>query len=177
MGGALRYVEMNRKGAHNPLRTGPLYQHPAAVFGTSYYDGTWNQPKVGANNPQVPARSANIAPSAAPVALDPARELRNADAAMREAVRVYDFARKEIGEANRTHTPGLVKLGQVVMPSKALSPERVRENKRLAFVQFNQRRAQLLAARRRLDAARLALGLPLADADAKLAMAGVAGRA
>ena len=40
MGRALRYVETNRKAAHNPLRVGPLFQHPAAVFGASYYGGT-----------------------------------------------------------------------------------------------------------------------------------------
>ena len=172
MSRGLRYVEMNRKAAHNPLRTGPLYQHPAAVFGTSYYDGTWNQPRPA------PAPVPAEAPAtAAAVALDPACELRCAEALMREAVRVYDFARKQIGEANRTHTAAVVKLGQIIIPARPFTAERIRENKRLAFVQFNQRRAQLLAARRRLDAARLALGLPLADADAKLAMASVAGRA
>lgn len=170
--GGYRYVEMNRKAAHNPLRIGPLYQHPAAVFGTSYYDGTWNQPR-----PALPPVPAEAPATGASVALDPHRELQRAEALMHEAVRVYDFARKQIGEANRTHTVAVVKLGQVVIPAQPFTAERIRENKRLAFRTFNQRRAQLLAARRRLDAARLALGLPLADADAKLAMASVAGRA
>ena len=71
---------------------------------------------------------------------------------MREAVRVYDFARKQIGEANRTHTAAVVKLGQIIIPARPFTAERIRENKRLAFRTFNQRRAQLLAARRRLDA-------------------------
>lgn len=150
------YVTLNRRTSNNPLRSVPLYRHPAAVFGTSWHDGTWNLPRVA------PAQVVVVAPPA-PVALDPARELRAAEAAMRDAMRVYDFARKEIGEANRTHTAAMLKLGEVVIPAKPYRPERIRERKSYAFRQFNKRRAQILAARRRLDAARIAPGLPLAD--------------
>jgi len=80
---------------------------------------------------------------------------------MRDAIRVYDFARKEIGEANATRTVAVLKLGQVIIPSKPYSPERISARKSAAFKLFNRRRAQLIAARRRLDAARLTLGLPV----------------
>jgi hypothetical protein len=156
MGRALTYVTLNRRTSNNPLRSVPLLRHPSAVFGTSWHDGTWNQSKA-----EPAPYVAPVAP--APVALDPQRELRAADAGMRDAVRVYDFARKEIGEANATRTAAVLKLGQVIIPSKPYSPERISERKSAAFRLFNKRRVQLIAARRRLDAARLALGLPLAD--------------
>ncbi len=172
MGRALRYVEMNRKSAHNPLRTGPTYQSPAAIWGTAFYDGTWNQPRPA------PVPEQGVAPcNTLPVVLDPARELRNAEAAMRDAVRSYGFACKRLSDANRTRTPGLVKLGEVVIPSRPIRPEVVRQARSMAFRDLNQSRARMLAARRRLDAARLALGLPLSDADAKLAMSCAAGTA
>ncbi len=41
---------------------------------------------------------------------------------MREAVRSYGFARKQIGEVNRTHTAAVVKLGQVIIPARPFSP-------------------------------------------------------
>lgn len=49
MSRTLRYVtNPNRKSAHNPLRACPTYQHPVAVFGTAYYDGSWTQPRPAA---------------------------------------------------------------------------------------------------------------------------------
>jgi hypothetical protein len=83
MGQALTYVTLNRWVSNNPLRSVPLLRHPSAVFGTSWHDGTWNQPKA-----EPAPYVAPVAP--APVALDPQRELRAADAGMRDAVRVYD---------------------------------------------------------------------------------------
>ncbi len=156
MARGLHYVTLSRRKNCNPLRSVSLLRSPAEVFGTSWHDGTWNQPKA---EPVPIAASVSVA---APLALDPARELRAAEAGMRDAVRVYDFARKEIGEANATSTVAVLKLGQVVIPSRPYRPERIRERKSAAFTLFNRRRAQLIAARRRLDAARLALGLPLA---------------
>ncbi len=88
------------------------------------------------------------------------RELANAEASLREYVRVYEGARREIGEANRTHSEALMLGTHVVMPAKAFTKERIRERKSYAFKMFNKRRGQLSAARRRVDAARIALGLP-----------------
>ncbi len=73
MGRALRYVDMHRKSAHNPLRVGPTCQHPAAIWGAAYYDGTWNQPRSAP-----PPAPVEASVPTAPVVLDPARELRNA---------------------------------------------------------------------------------------------------
>ncbi len=112
MSRGLRYVQTNRQSGHNPLRTGRTYQSPAAVWGTAFYDGTWNQPR--------PAPASVPVEAPAPVVLDPPRELRNAEAAMHEAVRSYDFARARLGDANRTRTPGLMKLGEVVIPSRPI---------------------------------------------------------
>ena len=88
------------------------------------------------------------------------RELANAEAALREAVRVYDAARAGIGQANRTSTAAVVAGGRVVMPSLPFTAQRIRERKSAAFQLFNQRRSLLVGARRRVDAARAALGLP-----------------
>jgi len=140
------YVMLNRRISNNPLLAVPLLRHPAAVFGTAWHDGTWNQPKaepIPYLAPVVPA----------PVALDPGRELRVAGAGMRDAVRVYDFARKR--SARRT------RRGPSLPP--ACTPERISARQSATFTLFNKHRAQLIAARRRLDATRLALGLPLAD--------------
>ena len=88
------------------------------------------------------------------------REMANAEAALREAVRVYDAARAGIGQANRTRTAAVVAGGRVVMPSLPFTVQRIRERKSAAFRLFNQRRSLLVGARRRVDAARAALGLP-----------------
>jgi hypothetical protein len=50
--------------------------------------------------------------------------------------------------------------GHVVTPGLPIRKERVRELKSQACGLFNKRRGQLCAARRRVDAARIALGLP-----------------
>ena len=75
--------------------------------------------------------------------------LLNAQAGLREAVRVYDFARRGISEANRG-----IFAGHVI---RNITTERRRTLRRDAFVLFNKRRGQLLQARRRVAAAELAL--------------------
>ena len=88
------------------------------------------------------------------------QELANAEAALAEAVRAFDAARAGIGEANRTSTAPITSSDRVLMPALRYSPERIREWKSYAFRLFNQRRGQVAAARRRVEAARAALGLP-----------------
>ncbi len=75
--------------------------------------------------------------------------LANAQAGLREAVRVYDFARREIGQANRG-----VFCNHVI---KNITAERRTALRRDAFLLFNKRRGQLVQARRRVAAAELAL--------------------
>ncbi len=111
-------------------------------------------------------RRVPVAPVAAPapvaipaVPVDPARELRTAMAGLNEAVRVYDFARVQIGAANRTSSKPIMVNGVPAIPAKPYTREQRRARRSLAFREFNHRRAQLLAARRRLGAAQLALGL------------------
>ncbi len=126
----------------------------SAVFGRNWQE-------LLAAPRRVPAAPvATPAPVAAPAtAVDPARELRSALAGLNEAVRVYDFARRQIGEANRTHSKPVMVNGVAAIPAKLYTSEQRRARRSLAFREFNRRRAQLLAARRRLDAAQLALGL------------------
>jgi len=147
------YQTRNPLAACNPLRSIPLMRRASAVFGRSWHDGTWNQPKP----------AVVVKPVAAPVpaSVDPAAELANAEANLRAAVRVYDYARKEIGEANRTKTRETVCNGRVVIAALPFTPERIRQRKSAAFKLFNKRRGELTHARRRLDAARAALGLPV----------------
>ncbi len=75
--------------------------------------------------------------------------LANAQAGLREAVRVYDFARREIGQANRG-----IFCNQVI---RNITVERRRALRRAAFLLFNKRRGQLLQAKRRVAAAELEL--------------------
>ena len=138
---------------HQPAAVDPAVQRASAVFGTSWHDGTWNQPK--------PAVVVEPVVAPAPASVNPAAELANAEANLRAAVRVYDYARKEIGEANRTKTQETVCNGRVVIAALPFTPERIRQHKSEAFKLFNKRRGELSHARRRLDAARTALGLPL----------------
>jgi len=147
------YQTRNPIAATNPLRSIPLFQRASAVFGTSWHDGTWNQPK--------PAVVVELVAAPAPASVNPAAELANAEANLRAAVRVYDYARKEIGEANRTKTQETVCNGRVVIAALPFTPERIRQRKSGAFKLFNKRRGELAHARRRLDAARAALGLPV----------------
>ena len=96
-----------------------------------------------------------------PTARDLAQtELANAQAGLREATRVYDFARREIGQANR----GMF-CGRVI---QNITADRRRALRRDAFLLFNKRRAQLAKALRRVAAAELALA---ATAQAGLAAA------
>ena len=39
------YQTQNPIAATNPLRSIPLIQRASAVFGTSWHDGAWKQPK------------------------------------------------------------------------------------------------------------------------------------
>ena len=147
------YQTRNPLAVHSPLRSVSLFRPGAAVFGAAWYDGTWNQAR-----PLVVVEPV-AAPAPAPV--DAARELRNAEVWLREVVRVYDFARREIGDANRTHREAVIVAGHVVSPAVRFTPERIRERKSYAFRLFNKRRSELAAAKRRLAAARIALGLPV----------------
>ncbi len=147
------YQTRNPIAATNPLRSIPLVQRASAVFGTSWHDGTWNQP--------TPAVAVKPVAAPAPASVNPAAELANAQANLRAAIRVYDYARKEIGEANRTKTRDTVCNGRVVIAALPFTPERIRQHKSEAFKLFNKRRGELSHARRRLDAAGAALGLPL----------------
>ena len=52
------------------------------------------------------------------------------------------------------------RVDHVVMPAVRFSVERIRERKSYAFRLYNQRRGQVAVARRRVDAARAALGQP-----------------
>jgi hypothetical protein len=107
---------------------------------------------------------------AAPVVAAPAdahRELANAEAALRDALRVYNAAKVGIGEANRTVLPDTlpafiraqIEAAGYQTPVRRLTPERVRARKSSAFRPFNQRRRELHAERRLVDAARAALGI------------------
>jgi len=146
------YQTRNPIAASNPLRSIPLVQRASAVFGTSWHDGTWNQPK-----PAVVVAPVLVC---APAPVAPASELANAEANLRAAIRVYDYARKEIGEANRTKTQETVCNGRVVIAALPFAPERIRQRKSAAFKLFNKRRGELIRARCRVDAARAVLGLP-----------------
>jgi hypothetical protein len=153
------YQTANPRAETSPLRSMPLFRPAAQVFGSAWHDGTWNQPKACAPPQAAPA-------AAAPV--DAHRELANAEAALRDAVRVYDAARAGIGEANRTSLPDTLPAfirAQIVasggsVPIPRLTPDRIRARKSAAFRLFNQRRRELHTARRRVDAARAVLGLP-----------------
>lgn len=137
-----KYQTRNSQAAHSPLRSIPLFRPAAAVFGTSWYDGTWNQPKAA------PAVEVAPIPAAAPAGSE--RALRNAEANLRDAQRVYDDARKGIDEANRTRSEAVVVDGRIVMSSRPLTPDRIRERKSAAFKLFNKRRKGLAAAKRAL---------------------------
>ena len=147
------YQTRNPIAATNPLRSIPLMRRASEVFGKSWHDGTWNQPK--------PAVVVKPVAAPAPASVNPAAELANAEANLRAAIRVYDYARKEIGEANRTKTRETVCNGRVVIAALPFTSERIRQRKSDAFKLFNKRRGELTHARRRLDVARAALGLPV----------------
>ncbi len=139
----------------HPVSHKALSLRPAsAVFGKNWQEMLSAPRRV----PAVPvAAPAPVAVPATPV--DPARELHSALAGLKEAVRVYDFARVQIGEANRTASKAVMVNGVAAIPAKPYTTEQRRARRSLAFREFNRRRAQLLAARRRLDAAQLAVGL------------------
>jgi hypothetical protein len=160
MSRGFRYVTPTRRQQQGSKL---VFKSGAAVFGQAWRDGTWNQPA------SVPAAVIPFPASAAPAApapVDPVSELRNAEAGLREALRVYNFARREIADANRSHTDVVIANGMIAIPAKPYTVERRRERRAAAFRLFNKRRAQLIAARRRLDVSRLALDLPLSDAEA-----------
>jgi hypothetical protein len=129
------------RATHSPLRSIPMFQ-PASTLRQI-------QPLV-----QHPAPPVTVRPTGHACHVPDARELAqtalaNAQAGLREAVRVYDFARREIGQANRG-----VFAGHAI---KNITPERRRALRRAAFLLFNKRRGQLVQARRRVAAAELAL--------------------
>ncbi len=110
----------------------------------------------------------------APVPANPAAELANAEANLRAAIRVYDYARKEIGETNRTKTRETVCNGRVMIAALPFTPERIRQRKSDVFKLFNKRRGELTHARRQLDVPHAALGLPvLAKVEDRRAVAAV----
>ncbi len=142
----------------NPLRAIPMFQ-PASMLRQI-------QPPLLRTAPPTLPRPAGHA-----CHLPDAREmaqtaLANAQAGLREAVRVYDFARREIGQANRG-----VFAGHAI---KNITPERRRALRRDAFLLFNKRRGQLVQARRRVAAAEAALA---ATAQADLFTSARAGEA
>ena len=153
------YQTANPRAEASPLRSMSLFRPAALVFGPAWHDGTWSQPKVPS--------TVQVAPDV-PAPVDANRELANAEAALRDAVRVYDAARAGIGEANRTSLPDTlpafirkqIEASGGAAPIRRLTPERIRARKSAAFRLFNQRRRELHAARRRVAAARAALGLP-----------------
>jgi hypothetical protein len=125
----------------NPLRALPMFQ-PASTLRQI-------QPPV-----QHPAPPVTVRPAGHACYVPDARKLAqavlaNAQAGLREAVRVYEFARREIGQANRG-----VFAGYVI---KNITAERRRALRRAAFLLFNKRRGQLVQAQRRVAAAELAL--------------------
>jgi len=88
------------------------------------------------------------------------RELTDAEAALAGLMNALAVARVGIGEANRSHTAPIVTNGHVVLPALRFSAARMRERKAYAFRLLNQRRGEVVAARRRVDAARAALSQP-----------------
>ena len=142
----------------NPLRAIPMFQPASALRQI--------QPPV--QHPAPPIQTA--APGRAwhiPTARELAQTvLANAQAGLREAVRVYDFARREIGQANRGQFCGRTIVN--------ISAERRRALRRDAFLLFNRRRGQLVKAQRRVAAAELALA---ATAQADLFTSARAGEA
>ena len=125
----------------NPLRALPTFQPASALRQIA--------PSVQHPAPPILTRPAGHA-AYVPTARDLVQtELLNAQAGLREAVRVYDFARGQISEANRGMFCGRV------IPN--ITAERRAALRRAAFVLFNKRRAQLAKALRRVAAAELAL--------------------
>lgn len=125
----------------NPLRAIPMFQ-PASVLARMQHPTQHPAPPPLPR----PAGHACHVPDARELAQT---ALLNAQAGLREAVRVYDFARREIGQANRG-----VFAGHII---KNITVERRRALRRAAFLLFNKRRGQLVQARRRVAAAELAL--------------------
>lgn len=158
------YQTRNPQARANPLRSIPLFRAPAEVFGSAWQGGKLVRSLAIVAVP--------VATPAAAPAVDPARELANAEAKLREYIRVYEFARRGIGEANATGTAAVMSCGRVIQPAIVFTAERRRARKSAAFRLFNQRRRELNQARRRVDAARAALGLPsLAAVEGRAAVA------
>jgi hypothetical protein len=157
------YQTRNLLAVHNPLRSIPMFQ-PASIL--------------------IRLPMPTFAPSTAPVFAPYERsandllisELANAEAALRDVVRVYDAARAAIGEANR-HTlpdtlPAFIRRQTGPFVPVRLSAKRIRARKSAAFTMFNRRRGELSRARCQVDAARSALGLPsLAATEERAAIA------
>ena len=125
----------------NPLRAFPTFRPASAL----------RQIAPPVQHPAPPVLTRPVGHAAyVPTARDLAQtELLNAQAGLREATRVYDFARKGISEANRG-----IFCGHVI---RNITADRRRALRRDAFLLFNKRRAQLAKALRRVAAAELAL--------------------
>jgi hypothetical protein len=136
--------------AFNPLRSMPLLR-PASVLARSAPQPLCVAVSLADTDPTWIPRLL-LAPSQRELA---GRELRNAEAALLQAIRAHASARIDIGEANRRVLPGTRYSSAIT-----LLPERVRQRKSAAFSLFNRRRGELSRARHRVDAARAVLGLP-----------------
>lgn len=143
------YHTSNPLARTSPLRSIPFFQ-PASILARDIVLPTVaTLPTIMDSDWQLPAAYEVTNQQKA------VRELANAEAAFRDIVRVYDAARAGIGEANRTSLPGVQNR-----PAIRLSSERIRQRKSYAFAMFNKRRGELSRARRRVNAARVALGQP-----------------
>ena len=149
------YQTSNPLAVYSPLRSIPLFQ-PASILHRAPMPAFLPSPELvfteGHGAPFVLSNHDMLA-----------RDLANAEAALRDVIRVYNAARAGIGEANR-HTlpdtlPAFIRRQAGPFVPVRLSAERIRQRKSYAFSMFNKRRGELIRARRRVDAARAALGL------------------
>ena len=88
------------------------------------------------------------------------RELADAEAVLREALRVLNGARADVERAKRTETPQIIINGRVAGGGLRIAPERVRQCKAQARRMLAKRLAGMAVARGRVEAARAVLGLP-----------------
>ena len=126
------YQSTNPLARTNPLRSIPFMRPASALWRPAYL-------------PDEPTPVVVAAP------VDLVRELANAEALLRECVRVYDAARAGIGEANQhilpDTLPSFIRGQSGPFVPVRLSAERIRERKSYAFKLFNKRRGELTRAR------------------------------
>jgi hypothetical protein len=121
----------------NTLRVIPMFQ-PASVLARVQHPTQHPAPPVMVR----PAAHAYHVPDASELAQ---AVLQNAQAGLREPVRVHDFARREIGQANRG-----IFCNHII---KNITAERRRALRSAAFLPLNKCRDQLSQAGRRVAAA------------------------